>query len=109
MTVFDPKEKFKNLAKIGPNVLQCIACGDCRELTDYTSDPPRWGVCVAKDHTSGFEPFFGRGKMQIIRSLWQGKLELSKEMAEVITNALHAMRAQKHVLMIWIMLLCTKP
>ncbi|MBA7514474.1 putative iron-sulfur-binding oxidoreductase FadF [subsurface metagenome] len=84
MTVFDPKETFKNLAKIGPNVLQCIACGDCRELTDYTGDPPRWGVCVAKDHTSGFEPFFGRGKMQIIRSLWQGKLELSKEMGEVI-------------------------
>jgi len=39
---------------------------------------------VAKENTSGFEPFFGRGKMQIIRSLWQGKLELSKDMAEVI-------------------------
>ncbi len=84
MTEFDPKEKFKHLAEIGPNVLQCIACGDCREQTDYTADPPKWGVCVAKDHTSGFEPFFARGKMQIIRSLWQGKLELSKEMAEVI-------------------------
>jgi len=84
MTEFNPKEKFKHLAKIGPNVLQCIACGDCREQTDYTANPPRWGVCVAKDHTSGFEPFFARGKMQIIRSLWQGKLELSKEMAEVI-------------------------
>ena len=84
MTEFDPKEKFKHLAKIGPNVLQCIACGDCREQTDYTGNPPRWGVCVARDHTSGFEPYFGRGKMQIIRSLWQGKLELSKEMAEVI-------------------------
>ncbi|MFX1290528.1 MAG: (Fe-S)-binding protein [Promethearchaeota archaeon] len=84
MTEFDPKEKFKHLAKIGPNVLQCIACGDCREQTDYTGNPPRWGVCVAKDHTSGFEPYFARGKMQIIRSLWQGKLELSKEMAEVI-------------------------
>ncbi|MFX1279571.1 MAG: (Fe-S)-binding protein [Promethearchaeota archaeon] len=84
MTEFDPKEKYKHLAKIGPNILQCIACGDCREQTDYTADPPRWGVCVARDHSSGFEPFFARGKMQIIRSLWQGKLELSKEMAEVI-------------------------
>jgi Fe-S oxidoreductase len=84
MTEFEPKEKFKHLAKIGPNVLQCIACGDCREQTDYTADPPKWGVCVAREHTSGFEPFFARGKMQIIRSLWQGKLELSKEMAEVI-------------------------
>jgi len=65
-------------------ILQCIGCGDCREATDYTDDPPKWGVCVARENTSGFEPFFGRGKMQIIRSLWQGKLELSKDMGEVI-------------------------
>ena len=84
MTEFKPNEKFKHLAKVGPNVLQCIACGDCREQTDYTANPQKWGVCVARDHTSGFEPYFGRGKMQIIRSLWQGKLELSKDMAEVI-------------------------
>ena len=73
MTELTPNEKFKHLAKVGPSVLQCIACGDCREQTDYTTDPQKWGVCVARDHTSGFEPFFGRGKMQIIRSLWQGK------------------------------------
>ena len=84
MTEFEPEEKFKHLAKVGPNVLQCIACGDCREQTDYTAFPQKWGVCVARDHTTGFEPFFARGKMQIIRSLWQGKLELSKDMAEVI-------------------------
>ncbi|MFW9936188.1 MAG: (Fe-S)-binding protein [Candidatus Thorarchaeota archaeon] len=70
--------------KLGDALLQCIACGDCREATDYTANPQKWGVCVARDHTSGFEPYFGRGKMQIIRSLWQGKLELSKDMAEVI-------------------------
>jgi len=84
MTDIKPEEKFKHLAKVGPTVLQCIACGDCREQTDYTANPQKWGVCVAREHTSGFEPFFSRGKMQIIRSLWQGKLELSKDMAEVI-------------------------
>jgi len=84
MTEINLNEKFKHLSKIGPTILQCISCGDCREATDYTSDPQKWGVCVARDHTSGFEAFFGRGKMQIIRSLWQGKLELSKDMAEVI-------------------------
>jgi Fe-S oxidoreductase len=84
MTEHKSEEKFKHLAKVGPNVLQCIACGDCREQTDYTANPPKWGVCVARDHTSGFEPFFSRGKMQIIRSLWQGKLELSKDLGEVI-------------------------
>lgn len=82
------KEKYKHLSNVKeprPDmILQCISCGDCRETTDYTADPPKWGVCVAREHTSGFEPFFGRGKMQIIRSLIQGKLELSKEMSEVI-------------------------
>ena len=84
MQGFNSEEKFLHLKKIGPTILQCISCGDCRDATDYSSDPQRWGVCVARDHTFGFEPFFGRGKMQIIRSLIQGKLNLSKEMAEVI-------------------------
>ena len=79
-----PEEKYKHLAKIGITLLQCISCGDCREAIDATADPPKYGVCVARDHTTGFEPFFSRGKMQIIRSVWQGKLELSKDMAEVI-------------------------
>ncbi len=77
-------EKYKHLNKLSKRILQCISCGDCREAIDYTMDPPKWGVCVARDHTTGFEPFFGRGKMQIIRSLWQGKLGLSSDMAQVI-------------------------
>lgn len=84
MTEFKPKEKYKHLNKLGDIILQCISCGDCREAADYTSEPQKWGVCVARDHTSGFEAFFGRGKMQIIRSLWQGKLELSKDLGEVM-------------------------
>jgi len=84
MAETNSSEKFKHLSKLEKNILQCISCGDCRELTDNTLDPPNWGVCVAREHTTGFEPFFGRGKMQIIRSLWQGKLELSEDMANVI-------------------------
>lgn len=76
--------KYKYLSKYEHMLLQCIACGDCREAIDITSDPPKWGVCAVRDHTPGFEPFFGRGKMQIIRSIWQNKLDLSKEMSEVI-------------------------
>ena len=84
MAEANSREKYKHLSKLEKNILQCISCGDCREATDYTKIPPKWGVCVARENTSGFEPFFGRGKMQIIRSLWQGKLELSKDMAQVI-------------------------
>lgn len=76
--------KYKYLNKVEKLIRQCIACGDCREATDYTADPPKFGVCVAKEHSTGFEPFFGRGKMQIIRCIIENKLELSKDLAEVI-------------------------
>lgn len=78
------KKEYKHLKEYKSMLLQCIACGDCREAIDITSNPPKWGVCAVRDHSPGFEPFFGRGKMQIIRSIWQNKLDLSKEMAEVI-------------------------
>ncbi|MFO8017793.1 MAG: heterodisulfide reductase-related iron-sulfur binding cluster [Promethearchaeia archaeon] len=83
-TEFNPKEKLFHLGKLEGMVLTCIACGDCREAFNITEKPPKLGVCVAREHTPGFEPYFGRGKMQIIRSLWQGNLDLSKEMAEVV-------------------------
>lgn len=75
-------DEYKHLSRVSHKFMQCINCGDCREATDYSSDPQKWGVCVVKDHVSGFEPYFGRGKMQIIRSIWQGKLGLSKDLAE---------------------------
>jgi Fe-S oxidoreductase len=83
-TKFNPKEKYPHLAKLEDIVLTCISCGDCREAFNITANPPKLGVCVAREHTTGFEPFFSRGKMQIIRSIWQGNLEISKDMAEVI-------------------------
>ncbi len=76
--------KYKHLGKVEKEILNCISCGDCREATDSTSIPQKWGVCVARENTSGFEPFFSRGKMQIIRSVWENKLGLSKDLAEVI-------------------------
>lgn len=84
MSETEPGIRYKYLSKLEKKILTCINCGDCREAVNSTSDPPKWGVCVARDNTSGFEPYFGRGKMQIIRSIWQGKLKLSKELAEII-------------------------
>ena len=84
MTQSNPKKQYKHLAKLEDMVLTCISCGDCREAFNITANPPKLGVCVAREHTTGFEPYFSRGKMQIIRSIWQGNLEISKEMAEVI-------------------------
>jgi heterodisulfide reductase subunit D len=79
-----PEVKYTHLNKLKTMINVCISCGDCREAVDISASPPKWGVCVAREHTSGFEPFFSRGKMQIIRSIWEGKLSLSKKMAEVI-------------------------
>ncbi|MBD3194247.1 MAG: hypothetical protein GF317_04275 [Candidatus Lokiarchaeota archaeon] len=83
MTENTPQKKFRYLTRYKDVLLQCISCGDCREAIDISVNPPKWGVCPVKDHTPGFEPYFGRGKMQIIRSVWQEKLNLSQEMAEV--------------------------
>ncbi len=83
MTEANTKKEYKYLSEYDKMLMICISCGDCREATDITLNPPRVGVCPVKDHTSGFEPYFGRGKMQIIRSVWQGKLQLSKELSEV--------------------------
>ncbi|MFX1376050.1 MAG: (Fe-S)-binding protein [Promethearchaeota archaeon] len=77
------ESNYKYLSRVKEEFMQCIGCGDCREAVDYSSNPQKWGTCIIQEHTSGFEPFFGRGKMQIIRSIWQGKLGLSKELAEV--------------------------
>ncbi|MFX0030367.1 MAG: (Fe-S)-binding protein [Candidatus Hodarchaeota archaeon] len=77
------ENNYKYLSKVKEQFMQCISCGDCREAVDYSSDPQKWGTCVVREHTAGFEPFFGRGKMQIIRSIWEGKLGLSKELAEI--------------------------
>ncbi|MFX1256230.1 MAG: (Fe-S)-binding protein [Promethearchaeota archaeon] len=77
------ENNYKYLSKVKEKFMQCINCGDCREAVDYSSDPQKWGICAVKEHTTGFEPFFGRGKMQIIRSIWQGKLGLSKELSEI--------------------------
>ncbi len=79
-----PEVKYTHLNKLKTMINVCISCGDCREAVDISASPPKWGVCVAREHTSGFEPFFSRGKMQIIRSIWEGKLSLTKKMAEVI-------------------------
>ncbi|MHA1271302.1 MAG: (Fe-S)-binding protein [Candidatus Helarchaeota archaeon] len=78
---FNAKEKYKHLANHEKEIFMCISCGDCREAIDITNS--KWGVCVAREHTNGFEPYFGRGKMQIIRSIWENKLNLSEDLAEV--------------------------
>ncbi|MGQ9722027.1 MAG: (Fe-S)-binding protein [Candidatus Jordarchaeum sp.] len=82
MTKTEEVEKLRHLKKLGDMVYGCIACGDCRTAVRYTVG--RYKVCPVLEHTAGFEPFFARGKMQIIRGLLEGKLQPSQELANVI-------------------------
>ncbi|MEM3586009.1 MAG: heterodisulfide reductase-related iron-sulfur binding cluster [Candidatus Jordarchaeaceae archaeon] len=75
-------EKLRHLRKLGEIAYGCIACGDCRVAVRYTAG--RYKVCPVLEHTPGFEPFFARGKMQIIRGLLEGKLHPSRELANAI-------------------------
>ena len=75
-------EKLKHLKSLGDLVYGCIACGDCRTAVRYTVG--RYKVCPVLEHTPGFEPFFARGKMQIIRGLIEGKLQPSQELANAV-------------------------
>ncbi|MBD3228970.1 MAG: disulfide reductase [Candidatus Lokiarchaeota archaeon] len=75
------RNKYKHLAELERYIFMCISCGDCREAVDITTG--KSGVCPIREHTPGFEPFFGRGKMQIIRSVWEEKIDISKDLAEV--------------------------
>ncbi|MEM2133903.1 MAG: heterodisulfide reductase-related iron-sulfur binding cluster [Candidatus Jordarchaeaceae archaeon] len=74
--------KLRHLKKLGDILYGCIACGDCRTAVRYTVG--RYKVCPVLEHTPGFEPFFARGKMQIVRGLIEGRLKLSQELANVI-------------------------
>jgi heterodisulfide reductase subunit D len=82
MTKAQQVEKLRHLKKLGDVAYGCIACGDCRTAVRYTVG--RYKVCPVVEHTPGFEPFFARGKMQIIRGLLEGKLQPSQELANAI-------------------------
>ncbi|MEM2144238.1 MAG: heterodisulfide reductase-related iron-sulfur binding cluster [Candidatus Jordarchaeaceae archaeon] len=82
MTKTQEVEKLRHLKKLRDIVYGCIACGDCRTAVRYTVG--RYKVCPVLEHTPGFEPFFARGKMQIIRGLLEDKLQLSQELANAI-------------------------
>jgi len=82
--------QFKNLKAIEASIRSewdgafpaCMGCGDCRTAVRYVMG--RYKVCPAREHTAGFEPFFARGKMRIIRSLLEGSLKPSESLANVI-------------------------
>ncbi len=63
-------------------VFSCMGCGDC----GYAIRPAvgRYLTCPVKEAKGeeGFEIYFARGRMNVLKSLLEGKIPLSKELAE---------------------------
>ncbi len=72
-----------HLSEFWDAVYSCIGCGDCGYairpvIEKYLSCPVKEAVA------SGFEPYFSRGRMRIAKGILEGKLPLSKELAELV-------------------------
>lgn len=76
--------ELKNIKKEWKAIMSCMGCGDCgysirRAVGRYLTCP----VKEAKDD-EGFEIYFSRGRMNILKSVLEGKLPLSRELAEFV-------------------------
>jgi Fe-S oxidoreductase len=76
--------ELENLKKQWEAVFSCMGCGDC----GYAIRPAvgRFLTCPVKEALgdAGFEIFFSRGRMNVLKSLLEGKIPLSKELAEFV-------------------------
>jgi len=76
--------ELKNIKKEWKAIMSCMGCGDCgysirRAVGRYLTCP----VKEAKDD-EGFEIYFSRGRMNVLKSVLEGKLPLSRELAEFV-------------------------
>lgn len=76
--------ELKNLKEQWEAVMSCMNCGDCGYAIKSTKG--RFLTCPVKEALggAGFEIFFSRGKMNVLKSILEEKLPLSKELAELI-------------------------
>ena len=76
--------ELKYLKKEFEAIFSCMGCGDC----GYAIRPAvgRYLTCPVKEAKGeeGFEIYFSRGRMNVLKSILEGKLPLSKELAEFV-------------------------
>ncbi|MGV9171173.1 MAG: (Fe-S)-binding protein [Promethearchaeia archaeon] len=84
MEGYEIMDELSNLKKQWEAVMSCMGCGDC----GYAIRPAvgRYLTCPVKEAKGkeAFEIFFSRGKMTVMKSVLEGKLPLSKELAEFV-------------------------
>ena len=76
--------ELKNLKKQWKTVMSCMGCGDCGYAIRYVVG--RYLTCPVKEAKGdqGFEIYFSRGRMNVAKSLLEGKIPLSKELAKYV-------------------------
>jgi heterodisulfide reductase subunit D len=76
--------ELKNLKKEWQAIMSCMNCGDC----GYAIRPAvgRYLTCPVKESKAeaGFEIYFSRGRMNVLKSILEGKLPLSQELADFV-------------------------
>jgi Fe-S oxidoreductase len=76
--------KLENLKNQWKAIVSCMNCGDC----GYAIRPAvgRYLTCPVKEALGeeAFEIYFSRGRMNVLRSILEEKLDLSKDLAEFV-------------------------
>ncbi|MFX1572464.1 MAG: (Fe-S)-binding protein [Promethearchaeota archaeon] len=76
--------ELKNLKKEWDAIFTCMNCGDCGfSIRPFVGRYLTCPVKEAKDE-EGFEIYFSRGRMNVLKSILKGQIPLSKELAEWI-------------------------
>lgn len=73
--------ELKHLKEHWKDIFSCMGCGDC----GYSIRPAveRYLVCPVKEAKGegGFEIYFARGRMTVLKSILEGQIHLSEELA----------------------------
>ncbi|MFX1498556.1 MAG: (Fe-S)-binding protein [Promethearchaeota archaeon] len=74
--------ELKHLKEEWKAIFSCMGCGDC----GFAIRPAvgRYLTCPVKEakEDTGFEIYFSRGRMNVLKSILQGQIPLSRELAE---------------------------
>ncbi|NHJ20482.1 MAG: (Fe-S)-binding protein [Candidatus Lokiarchaeota archaeon] len=76
--------ELKHLKSQWEAVMSCMGCGDCGYAIRPAVD--RYLTCPVKEAKGGegFEIYFSRGRMNVLKSLLLGQIPLSKELADFV-------------------------
>ena len=79
------KEKFRRIRELEENIYSCVAIGDCRNALRGSYSKPFIEICCPnREHGSGFEVNYARGRFSLARALLEEKVEPSEGLAEQV-------------------------